>query len=329
MVSMVQASSSQPQKTYKPSKPKRKNTQVPRSHGDTTAQTRFESVSKHSNDLLLARCNTLQSDEDRLKLNKLMELCTNLQTRVIDLEKTKTTQANEIDSLKKRVKKLERRNNSRTHKLKRLYKVGLTARVESSDNEESLGEDASKQERRIDDIDADEDITLVDVQADAKMFDDDVQAKTNADYQLAERLQAQEQEELTDAEKATLFVQLLEKRRKHFAVKRAKEKRNKPPTQAQKRKIMCTYLKNMERYKFNQLKSFEFDEIQEMFDRVFKRVNTFEPIRSELVKEKEKRAEEELEQERSKNQKGDLKTMFEPHVEDAIWRKQQGYKVLK
>ncbi|GKD92165.1 hypothetical protein Tco_1372002 [Tanacetum coccineum] len=37
--------------------------------GDTIAQTRFESVSKYSNDLLLARGNTLRSDEDRHKLN--------------------------------------------------------------------------------------------------------------------------------------------------------------------------------------------------------------------------------------------------------------------
>ncbi|GJS24440.1 hypothetical protein Tco_0453072 [Tanacetum coccineum] len=62
----------------------------------------------------------------------------------------------------RRVKKLEKKNRSRTHKLKRLYKVGLTARVESSDDEESLGEDASKQ-GRIDAIDADEEITLVSV----------------------------------------------------------------------------------------------------------------------------------------------------------------------
>nr|GFB50827.1 hypothetical protein [Tanacetum cinerariifolium] len=82
------------------------------------------------------------------------------QTRVFDLEKTNTTQANEIDNLKRRINKLEKRNKSRTHKLKRLYKVGLTARVESSDNEESLGEDASKQERRIDVIDINKDITL-------------------------------------------------------------------------------------------------------------------------------------------------------------------------
>ncbi|GJU08042.1 putative ribonuclease H-like domain-containing protein [Tanacetum coccineum] len=39
--------------------------------GDTIAQTRFENVSKHSNDSLLARGNTLRSDEDRLKLDEL------------------------------------------------------------------------------------------------------------------------------------------------------------------------------------------------------------------------------------------------------------------
>ncbi|GJU68497.1 hypothetical protein Tco_1254756 [Tanacetum coccineum] len=138
---------------------------------DTIARTRFESVSKHSNDSLLARGNILQSDEDRLKLDELMTLCTNLQNRVLDLEKTKTTQHNEIASLKRRVKKLEKKNRPRAHKLKRLYKVGLTSRVESSGDEESFGEDASKQ-GRIDAIDADEEITLVSAQnVDKEMFD--------------------------------------------------------------------------------------------------------------------------------------------------------------
>ncbi|GJY48073.1 hypothetical protein Tco_0438029 [Tanacetum coccineum] len=83
--------------------------------------------------------------------------------------------ANEIASLKKRVKKLEKKRSSRTHKLKRLYKDGLTARVEPSGDEEDLGEDASKQGRRINAIDADEDLTLVNVQDDAdnEMFDMD------------------------------------------------------------------------------------------------------------------------------------------------------------
>ncbi|GKB89079.1 hypothetical protein Tco_0961351 [Tanacetum coccineum] len=129
--------------------------------------------------------------------------------------------------------------------------------------------------------------------------------KIDVDHQLVERLQAQEQEELSDAEKATLFQQLLEKRRKHFAAKRAEEKRNKPPSQAQQRKIMCTYLKNMEGYKLKDLKNKGFDCIQEMFDRSFKRVNTFEDFRTDLVEGKEKRAGEELIQESSKKQKVD------------------------
>ncbi|GJZ18046.1 putative reverse transcriptase domain-containing protein [Tanacetum coccineum] len=78
--------------------------------GDIIAQTRFENALKLSNDPLLAR-------------------------------------ANEIASLKRRVKRLEKKKRSRTHGLKRLYKVGLSARVESSRDEESLGEDESKQER--------------------------------------------------------------------------------------------------------------------------------------------------------------------------------------
>ncbi|GKB47841.1 hypothetical protein Tco_0898594 [Tanacetum coccineum] len=105
--------------------------------GDTIAQTRSENVSKFSNDPLL--------------------------TRVIDLEKTKTAQAQEITSLTLRVKKLEKKGGLRTHKLKRLYKVGRSARIVSS-NEASLDdqEDASKQGSKIDDIDKDAEITLVD-----------------------------------------------------------------------------------------------------------------------------------------------------------------------
>ncbi|GJY13245.1 hypothetical protein Tco_1331485 [Tanacetum coccineum] len=81
--------------------------------GDKIAQTGFENVS--------------------MKLQELMELCTNLQKKVLDLETSKTSQAKEITSLKRKVKRLEKKGGSRTHKLKRLYKVGLSARVESSD----------------------------------------------------------------------------------------------------------------------------------------------------------------------------------------------------
>nr|GEW64463.1 hypothetical protein [Tanacetum cinerariifolium] len=83
--------------------------------------------------------------------------------RVLSLEQIKTNQAAKIKKLKKRVKKLEGKKNKRTHGLKRLYKVRLTARVEYFKEDEGLGdqEDASKQ-GRITVIDADEDLSLID-----------------------------------------------------------------------------------------------------------------------------------------------------------------------
>ncbi|GJX60823.1 hypothetical protein Tco_0292213 [Tanacetum coccineum] len=134
---------------------------------------------------------------------------------------------------------------------------------------------------------------------------DDIQAKIEADQLLAERLQAREQEELTIEERAILFQQLLEKRRKHFAAKRAEEKRNRPPTKAQQRSIMCTYLKNMEGWKPKDLKNKSFDSIQKLFDKAMKRVNTFVDMDTELVKESSKKADAEIAQESSSKRAGD------------------------
>ncbi|GJR69854.1 hypothetical protein Tco_0015919 [Tanacetum coccineum] len=160
MPTITQPLSSQPQKKLKPRKPEKKDTQIPQSNvpSDNLVDKAVneENVSNHSNDPLL-------NGEDRLKLQELMTLCTNLQNRVLDLEHTMTTRALEIDSLKRRVKKIEKKQRLRTHGLRRLYKVGLSARVVSFEDE-GLGEDdASKQGRKIHDIDADEDITLENV----------------------------------------------------------------------------------------------------------------------------------------------------------------------
>ncbi|GKE12982.1 hypothetical protein Tco_1416533 [Tanacetum coccineum] len=124
---------------------------------------------------------------------------------------------------------------------------------------------------------------------------------------------------MTIKERAKLFQQLLEKRRKHFAAKRAEEKRNRPPTRAQQRSIMSTYLKNIAGYKHNQLKNKSFNDIQKLFDKAMKRVNTFVDMDTELVEGSKVRAEgnetraegsskragDELEQESTKKQKMD------------------------
>ncbi|GJR68791.1 hypothetical protein Tco_0014856 [Tanacetum coccineum] len=161
---------------------------------------------------------------------------------------------------------------------------------------------------------------------DKLMLDEELAFKLQAEEEEEERLarekaqqieELKSKEELTDEEKARLFVQFLEKRRKHFAAKRAEEKRNRPPTRAQQRNIICTYLKNMEGWKPKSLKNKSFANIQELFEKAIKRVNTFVDYMTELVEENlkkakvevmegsYKRAGEELEQESIKKQKVD------------------------
>nr|GEU30850.1 hypothetical protein [Tanacetum cinerariifolium] len=76
-------------------------------------------------------------------------------------KQTKTNQASKIKKLKKKVTKLKGKMKKRTHRLKRLYKIVLSARIVSLD-EEGLGdqEDASKQGRIVK-IDASEDLSLI------------------------------------------------------------------------------------------------------------------------------------------------------------------------
>ncbi|GJR46328.1 ribonuclease H-like domain-containing protein [Tanacetum coccineum] len=108
---ITQPSSSQPQRKQKSRRSKRKDTKVPQSSDPTNVAD--EAVNK----------------EPSMQLKELMDFCTKLQQRVLDLENTKTAQAHEITSLKKRVKKLEKKGGSRIHKLKRLFRLVDLARV--------------------------------------------------------------------------------------------------------------------------------------------------------------------------------------------------------
>ncbi|GJR67031.1 hypothetical protein Tco_0013096 [Tanacetum coccineum] len=376
---IIQPSTSQRQLKQRLRRLKRKDTEVPQPSGPTD-NVADEVVYEEMDDSLeraVTTATSLDADQDR----------------VSDLEKTKTSQAQEITSLKMRVKRLEKKGGSRTHGLKRLYKVGLSRRVESF-NEEGLGEEDASKQGRIADIDADAGINLVSTHfdVDTDMFgvhdlvgdevvvetevaskdvnlsidevtlaqalaalksaklkadkvmlqeleqgtittttaattvtaastrpkakgldkgkgkmvkpekpmkkkelirldeeiasklqaefdeEDNVQAMIDVDYQMAQQMQAKEQEKLSIEEKSKLFVQLLEARKKHFAAMRAQEKRNKPPTKAQKRNTMSTYLKNMAGYNHNQLKTKSFHDIQKLFDKAMTRVNTFVDI---------------------------------------------------
>ncbi|GJS70823.1 retrotransposon protein, putative, ty3-gypsy subclass [Tanacetum coccineum] len=141
--------------------------------------------------------------------------------------------------------------------------------------------------------------------------DKDIQARVEADEELAQRLQAQEREIYTDAEQARILVELINHRKRYFATQRAEERRNKPPTQAQQRTYMSNYIKHMGSHTLQQLRSYSFDEIKTLFETTIRRVNTFVPIESEVdravlelaARSLKRDAEEELDQESSKRQK--------------------------
>ncbi|GJW27702.1 retrovirus-related pol polyprotein from transposon TNT 1-94 [Tanacetum coccineum] len=386
--------SSQPKKTYRPRKFKRA-TEISQSSGPIPLVA-DEAVTMEREDRMERAATTASSLEARAglwKLKELMDLYTKLSDRVLDLETTKTAQAKEIASLKKRVKKLERKRKSNTPRMN-LFKIGSSIFEESDFDDEGFDADMDEvfkdvkrdAEQVISDaadkvstadtvntvgtkvntasapvtiagvsvstakpittasvnittaepithltttrtIFEDEDLiitqTLVKMRSEkskvrgvvmqepsetatrptvppqqhdpkdkgkgkmvkqekplkkkdqikfneeisktlqAQMQDeleeeerlarereedanivewDNAQAMMDADYKLAARLQAQEQEELTIEEKSRLFVELMDKRKKHFARLRAEEQRRKPLTKAQKRNQMYSFV---------------------------------------------------------------------------------------
>nr|GFB80390.1 hypothetical protein [Tanacetum cinerariifolium] len=94
-------------------------------------------------------------------LQEVMDTCTDLTRRVEHLEFDKVAQDLEITKLKRRVKKLERRNKVRVLKLRRLQRIGTSQRVETSD--ETMMDDVSNQGRMIAEVDANADVVLEDV----------------------------------------------------------------------------------------------------------------------------------------------------------------------
>ncbi|GJU00093.1 hypothetical protein Tco_1110431 [Tanacetum coccineum] len=440
--------------------------------GDADAHTRFETASKQSHDPPLSEVNTSRSredsmehqddltdfvpptpydspllrghtprsDEGRPNINELMAICTNLSNRVLALETSKTAQDLVIKNLKKKVKRLEKKQRARTSRMK-LFKI-CTSRKKSLDKE-----DVSKQGRNLktrpmfeegdfdddcDDIDdmvneeienvegdtvntattgvstasasvttigvsistakprtpptttttafEDEDLTIAQtlvkmrsqkdkekgkgvafratqeesarptriiltinpkdkgkglmqepekplknprnahIQMDEELairlhkeekvalermqMDkaaqeeasnaaltaefDDVQARMDADALLAVRLQEEEREQFSIDEQARFLVEIIAERKRFFAAQMAEQIRNKPHTKTQLRNKMITFLKNIGRFNYNQLKNKSLEEIQKLYEMEQKWINDFVPIDSEVVKDSRK-----------------------------------------
>nr|GEW90146.1 hypothetical protein [Tanacetum cinerariifolium] len=135
--------------------------------GGTSAQTRSERVLEQPYEPPLSEGHTSEtpgSDEGRLKLEELMDLCTTLSNRVSTLENelfnTNVLYHKAFITPTKKVKKLETQ----------LKQKRSRAIIHSSDEEEPSVhiEESSKQGRMIEELDKDEDVNLVSQQGEVQ-----------------------------------------------------------------------------------------------------------------------------------------------------------------
>nr|GFA19937.1 putative reverse transcriptase domain-containing protein [Tanacetum cinerariifolium] len=252
-------------------------------------------------DLPLSGGHTSRSDEGSMTLKELTDLCTSLLHKVLDLENIKTAQAKVTDSLKKRVTKLEQRQS-----LKFLgfhpFRAGTSKRHDKDDDTEMIVEDKGNGEKegstakivstarsdisvaRPEDSTTepktpptttlfdDEDVTIADTliqahlnekdriererqeeaskAAPAEMYDE-VQAQIDANHELTVRLTHEEQEKYTVVERSNLLAEFFERRFTHA-----------------------------------QLTSRSFEEIQMLYIKEQKWVDSFVPIGSEEDKKR-------------------------------------------
>nr|GEX09182.1 hypothetical protein [Tanacetum cinerariifolium] len=287
--------------------------------------------------------NTPQSDDDRLKHIELMKICTILPNKVPDLEeelkRIKTKPQTKIDGLKRSVKKLENKYMSRTHNLTRSYKVGLIATeevVEVVTTAKMIIDvvvDVAQVTIAIADFPVSAAETIVTTsptitaestktndkgKGKAKMIEEPEMPKKRkhqiiADEELAEQLQDNIDEENRIArEKAQEVEEKMEDDKESAELKKYLEI---VPDDGDDVTINATPLssKSPTIVDYNKLlKNFDREDLKVLW---------------RLVKAKHGSTRPKDGYERVLW--GDLKVMFDPHVEDEVWKLQQSYKVLR
>ncbi|GJR67579.1 hypothetical protein Tco_0013644 [Tanacetum coccineum] len=251
--------------------------------GDTIARTRFENVSKLSNDPLLAR--------------------------VLALENTKSAQAQEITSLKLRVKKLEKKGGLKTHKIKRLYK-GRYGDDIMFDVSDLAGEEVFVAEQGVPDR----------KKADAEIAQES-SSKRAGDELKQESIKKQNVDEDKETAKLKSLMEFIldEEEVSIDDVPLA----TKPPTIVDWKihtggkksyyQIIRAYGSSKMYLVFSHmLKIFDREDLEILYKLVKSKYGSTIPVEDlDLVLY------------------GDLKTMFDLHVEDQVWKSQSDYRVLE
>nr|GEV99703.1 ribonuclease H-like domain, reverse transcriptase, RNA-dependent DNA polymerase [Tanacetum cinerariifolium] len=255
-----------------------------------------ECVPTPSNDLL-------HSGEDRMQLKELMDLCTNLSNKVLDIEneviEMKSSHKAKIKVLESRVEKLEEENRSLTKELK-----SFNTRVESLAINETVmdKEESSKQGRKIADIDADAEVNLenvikddvkevakevVEVMEIAKIIVNEVNTangELNAaneepvsasptNITIAQPSEATKTTvDITSALK-TKGIVFYDKEEQSDDVRKYQALKRKPVSVAQARKNVMIYLKNMAGYKMDYFKGMSYEHIRAIFEMEYNKDN--------------------------------------------------------
>nr|GEV61437.1 retrovirus-related Pol polyprotein from transposon TNT 1-94 [Tanacetum cinerariifolium] len=261
----------------------------------------------------------LPSGEDSLKLKELMDSCTNLSNKVLDLESEvidiKTTYQEMIEKLEGRVERLEDKNRV----LKELKNVHSTVDV---DDLMLNDEEPAKVEKVLEVVKA------------AKLMTEVVTTAGATKINIPRRRKGiiiQDPKEITTTTTVQSKVQAKEKG-KDILIEEPKplkrqaqielDEERKHVTQVQARRNMIVYLKNMAGFKMDYFKRMIYDEIRTIFEKHYNLNKAFLEKENEGVKvpktkvmkekdaevESSKRKGENLEQESEKKQKIEEKT---------------------
>nr|GEX41790.1 hypothetical protein [Tanacetum cinerariifolium] len=256
----------------------------------------------------------LPSGNDRMQLKELIDLCTNLSNKVLDIEneviEMKSSHKAKIEELESRVEKLEEKNRSLAKELK-----SFNPRVESPTINETVMDkkESSKQRRKIADIDADaEDVVkevvkeIVEVMEIAKIIIDEASiagGELNAANEKPAKDKGKdklvEEPEILKSRKAQITLDEEVARRieaewnaymkdnidwNEFVeqvqsrqlddVRKYQALKRKLVLVAQARKNTMIYLKNMAGFKMDFSKGMRYEEIRPLFEEEYNKVQT-------------------------------------------------------
>nr|GEZ51697.1 hypothetical protein [Tanacetum cinerariifolium] len=201
---------------------------------------------------------TQEADTAVLGDDEALDACVSLTRRVEHLEHDKVAQALEITKLKKR-------------------------RIESSADTDM--EDASNQRRMIADLDRDTGVALMDDEGTEKKAED---AQVASDEKVKGRKLHEELNK--DSDWSVAIDHVKQKAKEDSYVQRYRMMKKRPQTEAQARRNMIMYLKNVAGFRLDYFKGMTYDDIRLIFEAKFNANIEFLLKLKEQLKKEENRA---------------------------------------